>query len=255
VRLHRRIAVLLAALGGATGCGLPADDQVTTYSPDDLPPVLANTTTTSTSTTTVVPASTAPPPDDAPSTTSTTVSPVETEAVDVFYTLGFSDDLQRITLNLPSPVSIRQLTSVLEVPPPEVTGFDLRSALRVGLIVEVVPDRGIANVELSQDVLNRMTSTQERRSIAQIVLTLTSFRIENEGGIGQVRFTVDGEAIPVFLPAVGGDSEPGEPVAYADFGVLVTPVVPTTTTAPTPTSSRTTTTVPDTRPPVTTESA
>lgn len=232
--LPRRVAALLIVSAIPAACGLPADDQVTTYNADELPDVLANTTTTSTSTTTttLAPPSTASIPADA-STTSSSVPAVATTRVEVFYTLGFSDGLQPINLNLPfEQVTLPQLTSVLETPPAELTSFNLRSSVRPGLIGGIVPDRGTATVELSQEVLNRMTSSQVRRSIAQIVLTLTSFVTPNDGAIGQVRFTVDGEPIPVFLPADGGDSEPGEPVAYSDFGVLVTPITPTSTTTP-----------------------
>lgn len=250
MNLPLRVLALLAFVGSAAACGLPADEQVTTYNADDLPPALANTTTTTTTTTTLAPPSTLAPTDDVASTT-TTLPPFEPSPVDVFYTLGFSDDLQRITLNLPfSPITLRQLIDVLEEPPSEVASFNLRSSLRDGLIVEIVPERGTANVELSQDVLNTMTNSQERRAIAQIVLTVTSFRLEN-GNLGQVSFSVDGAPIPVFLPADGGDSEPGEGVAFSDFDVLVTPVTPTTssttttTTTSTTTTTTTTTTVPD----------
>jgi hypothetical protein len=240
MRFEGRILALLVVVAGVAACGLPGDGQVTTYNPNDLPDRLVQPTTTSTTTTTLAPPPTDAPPDDA-STTTSTVLPLETEPVEVFYTRGFSDDLQRVTLNRPSPISIEELTELLESPPPEVTSFNLRSSLRSGLIVDVVPDRGTATIELSQDVLNSMTSSQERRAIAQIVLTLTSFDT-GSGGLGQVRFTVDDEPIPVFLPAQDGDSEPGELVAYSDFGVLVTPTAPTTTTTTTSTTTTTTTT-------------
>ena len=77
------------------------------------------------------------------------------------------------------------------------------------------------------------------------MLTLTSFRTSDQGAIGTVRFETDGEGFAVFVPSFGGQSDPGEPLAFTDFASLI---------AGTSASSTTTTTLPPTAsdPPTTT---
>ncbi len=223
---------LLATL--VTACGLSGEDRVTPIGQaiaDDLT-ATTTTSTTTTTTTTTVPTSTEPSgtPDD--STTTTTPLTV-TAPVDLFYVFGATDDLQRITLQLPAGLAIPQLILELEQPADEVRGFNARTAVRQGLIADVTLERGLATVVLNQEVYNGMSGTEVNQAIAQIVLTLTLFRTTNEGAIGQVRFESDsGAPISVFLPSLGTTSEPGQAVAFTDFSsrVIDAPSVPTTTT-------------------------
>ncbi len=243
-------AALATALVTFAACGLPAEERVTTFNPGDLPDPLTNTTTTTSTTTTTVAPSTVPPstdPGETTTTSTTTVAPFAGAETDIFYTIGITDDVQRFIRELPRPVPVELVINQLVEPPPELAGFNLRTAVRPGLIAGVDVERGIATVELSQDVLDRMTSAAQRRAIAQIVLTLTSFVTSNQGAIGGVRFIVDDEPISVFLPAQNGNSEPGEIVAFDDFVVLVVDAQftsATTTTSTTSTTVATTTTSP-----------
>jgi hypothetical protein len=247
-RFHRRLAAALLLPLVVAACSLPTDKRVTPYNPADLPGDLTNTTTTTTTTTTV-PVSVATTVDDGstPEESTTTVAAPLTSPVEIYYTLGFSDDMQPVRRDLIAPVPISNVISQLETPLEDVALFGLRSSVRTGLIDEVVLDRAIATVVLDAPVLERLSNNEQRRAIAQIVLTLTSFVTADAGAIGFVRFEVDGEGFPVFVPSLGGTSDPGEPLAFVDFADYVvdtslTERVSSTTTTPTTTTTTTTTT-------------
>ena len=238
-RSHLVLGAALALLISA--CGLPIDDRVQTF--DEVPFDLAAPTTTSTTTTTTEPPE---PPDEAvpPDVEeSTTTTIVRTSSVDLFYVLGARGDLQQVTSALPAPISDAVLIDQLENAPTG-TGTPLRTAVARNLISGFTVDRGLAVVDLNRSVLSRTNSSEQRRAIAQIALTLTLFTTP-DGGIGQVSFTVSGDPISVFVPARGANSEPGEPLAHSDFTSLVSgappPTAPPTTSTTTSTTSPTTT--------------
>lgn len=226
-------------------CSLPTDERVSPYNPADLPADLTNTTTTSTTTTTTLPIvpDSAPPGQDSTTSTST-VAPPLTSPVEIFYTIGFSDEVQPVRRDLFSPVPISAVISQLESPSRDITAGGLRSAVRAGLIKEVLLERATATVVLDPVALDRLSNDEQLRATAQIVLTLTSFVTADEGAIGFVRFEVDGDAIAVFVPSLGGSSDPGEPLAFIDFASLVveTSLAPPLGTPTTSTSTTTTTT-------------
>lgn len=244
----KRVPLLLAAVGllaGVGACGIQPDDRMTPLAADDLSDALRNTTTTSTTTTTTEPrpeetASTSEPP-EAPETTTTTTEPaplVPTQPTDVYYVYFGSNAIQRLPLNLPyDPVVVQHLVDALEQPPANLSAANLTTALVPGLVQgEVQVERGLATVALDEEVLGTMSSTQQPRAIAQIVLTLTDFRTGGPGRtIGQVRFTINGEPIAVFVPALGTTS--AEPVAYEDFESLLIETDTDPTTTPPPTSA------------------
>lgn len=212
------LGILTAATLALAGCGLPLDDRVQPY--DDVPFDLGGPTTTTvpeaTTTTTAVD----------PQITTTTI--VRTVPVDVVYVLG-GGALQRVTLALPSPVSNRLLIEQLESPPADGSTL-LRTEVDPGLVNGFSVERGLATVSLNRGVLQRLGSLEQRRAIAQLVLTLTLFTTD-EGGIGQVTFTVEATPISVFVPSRGSNSEPGEPLAFVDFAVLLADAAtPTTST-------------------------
>jgi len=234
---HRRVAaVAVIAIVVAGACGLPVDERVQPF--DDVPFDLTATSTTTTTT--------LPPPEPAATTTVppaeliTTTTLVRTEATDIFFVLRGSGELQRVTVSLPAPVSRQLLINQLESVP-DGTGDTLRTSVASGLLRDFTVDRGVASVELSSAALNRLSSLQQRRAIAQVVLTLSLFTTP-EGGIGQVILNADGEPLSVFVPSRGASSEPGEALAYSDFAVLISGTPPTTTTSPPPVTSPT---VPD----------
>jgi hypothetical protein len=231
----RRVPIAVLVLTTVAACGLPLDDRVQPY--DDVPFDLGGPTTT-----TVVADTTTTSLAD-PEVTTTTI--VRTVPVDIAYVLG-GGALQRVTLALPAPVSNRLLIERLESPPVDGSTL-LRTEVETGLVNGFSIDRGLATVSLNRGVLQRLGSLQQRRAIAQLVLTLTLFTTE-QGGIGQVRFTVEATPISVFVPSRGSNSEPGEPLAYADFAVLLadsdgsaTTPAPTSTVAEQPVDQTTTT--------------
>jgi len=233
---HRRVAAaVLVTIVAASACGLPVDERVQPF--DDVPFDLTATSTTTTTT--------LPPPEPAATTTVppaeliTTTTLVRTEPTDIFFVLRGSGELQRVTVSLPAPVSRQLLINQLESVP-DGTGDTLRTSVASGLLRDFTVDRGVASVELSSAALNRLSSLQQRRAIAQVVLTLSLFTTP-EGGIGQVILNADGEPLSVFVPSRGASSEPGEALAYSDFAVLISGTPATTTTSP----PVTTPTVPD----------
>jgi len=219
-------------------CSLPTDERVSPYNPADLPANLTNTTTTSTTTTTTTIPVTPESLPEGQTTTTTTVAPLLTSPVEIFYTIGFSDEVQPVRRDLFYPVPISSVISQLESPTIDITAGGLRSSVRVGLIDDVLLDRATATVVLDSTVLGRLSNDEQRRATGQIVLTLTSFVTADEGAIGFVRFVVDGDPIAVFVPSQGRSSDPGEPLAFVDFASLVVE----TSLAPPPTTSTSTTT-------------
>jgi hypothetical protein len=127
------------------------------------------------------------------------------------------------------------------------TQIGLRTSVRPGLIADVVLERGVATIVLDPSVLARMPEPQQRRAIAQMVLTFTSFKTTDQGNIGYVTFVSDGEPYEVFVPIDDDMSEPGGLLAFADFAEMIaTSSAPTDSTPPVPSDpDTTTTTVPD----------
>ncbi len=219
-------------------CSLPTDERVSPYNPADLPDNLTNTTTSTTTSTTLAVVPDSLPEDPTDSTSTTTVPAPLTSPVEVFYTIGFSDEMQPIRRDLIAPVPISNVIGQLESPLGDISSFGLRSSVRPGLIKEVLLERATATVQLDSSVLRRLSNDEQRRATAQIVLTLTSFVTADEGAIGFVRFEADGDPFAVFVPSLGGSSDPGEPLAFVDFASLV---VTTSLTPPVPTATTTTT--------------
>lgn len=246
----RRLAPFLLPVAIVGACALPTDERAIPYDRDNLPPAIANTTTTSTTTTTVAPTTTLTPtvPPASSGTTvaisSTTTAPVTpTAPVDLYYTVGFSDEMSRLKRPLPEDASITQVLDQLESPLSDVAEFSLRTSVRRGMVTgDVVVDRGTATVTLDAEIVDEMSESNLRRAVAQLVLTLTSFRTDDNGAIGRVRFEIDGEGFAVFVPAFGGSSDPGEDLAFEDFADLIASTSPTSTTITTPITRPTTTT-------------
>jgi hypothetical protein len=220
------LATTLAVLGSA--CGVAAGNSFELIPPQDIPFGLDQTTTTTTTTTIPVAEPGTTDPDSGP-----TTLPVQTEPIDAYFVIGL-DRLQRQTLQFSSPVEPLQVLALLEEGPPPEQSVGLRTAVRPGLAVDVSTDRGVATVDLRGAVLDRMTPRDQRLAIAQLVLTV----IGSIRGIGQVIFTIDGEPAEIGIPPEYTLSEPGEPLAYADFELLL--ATSPTTTSPTTTSPTTT---------------
>jgi hypothetical protein len=249
--MPRRIAIVLAVIVApllVQACSLPPDERVTRIDANELGPELVNPTTT---TTTTVPPTTVPTTTDpsvsAPETTTTTSTTIEvavTELQRVAYTLGSSDTLDRIGLQLRSPVSYIAIRQELVSPRPEVRALGLATAVPAGLVSAFTFDEATVTLTISLDAetFGALTESRRRRAIGQLVLTYTSFAPLDSGAIGFVNFAIDGAPINVFVPRTGGSSEDGQPLTFADFAPLLgdatgapdetTPPTPPATTAP-----------------------
>ena len=236
---HLRLFATVGAISLlVTACGLQTDSEATLF--DEIPYGLAETSTSTTTTTTAT--------DPAPGTTTTTVA-ADQQTVDVVYVRRFSRELESTQVDLPFPVSGGDLLDQLSSPPADAQP-ELETEVSRNLVLSFGVDRGLATVNLSRSAINQLGSAQQRRAIAQIVLTLTLFT-SDEGGIGQVIFLVGGQPISVYVPLLGANSEPGQPVAWTDYSQLLVGVdarppasTTSTTTSVSPTTSVATTSIP-----------
>jgi len=217
-------AALAAALAAGAGCGYEGTNQVREVPSDELFG-LDETTTTSTTTTTTTTTTTMPPPIDSAVTTTTVLATTTTAIATVSVALYFVDgeQLTSISQNLSSPASLSRVLDALELGPTggeAVIGLD--SAVPRGLVDTVSERSGVAVVDLDSEVYERVPSDEQLPAIAQIVLTLTQ-----QSGVGQVRFTLDGETLPVRL---GNNriTDPPRPVSADDYAVLLGEEVPVT---------------------------
>ncbi len=229
MNLTRRVTIVLALIVApllVQACSLPPDERVTRLDADELGPELVNPTTT---TTTTVPPSTAPTTTDpsasapATTTTTTTIDVAVTELQRVAYTLGSSDNLDRIGLQLRSPVSYFAIRNELVSPRPEVRALGLATAVPDELVSGFQFDDASVTltISLDADTFGGLSESRRRRAIGQLVLTYTSFAPVDSGAIGFVNFAIDGAPISVFVPRTGGSSEDGQPLRFADFSPLL----------------------------------
>jgi Sporulation and spore germination len=217
-------AVALLALAATGACGVPTgNDTFSEIPPDEIQfglDATSTTTTTTSTTSTTVPV--------LPETTAlATTTTIRLEPVQIYFLSR--GRLQPITIDLPPGSSPEQVADVLEAgPPPDIA---LDTLIRDGLIVSSVEEGGVLTVDLDPDTFDRVPSTQQTEAIGQIVLTmLSSLR-----GVGQVTFTLGGEAIAV-KKGNGQLSDVGEPLSYDDYAnLLVAPRSPADVTS-TPTS-------------------
>lgn len=223
-RLVAFLAPVVVAGTALAGCGVSTGED--TYSP--IPPdeilfgldATSTSTTTSTTTTTTI----ADPPETVPTTTTS----VRLDAFDLYFLSR--GRLQPVETLLPAGFSADQVADKLEEGPPP--GAALDSLIEDGLIVAMSEEGGVLTVDLDAETFDRIPSTQQTEAVAQIVLTM----INSLNRVGQVRFTVDGEPIPV---KKGNSllSEVGEPLPFDAYAVLLVrtaPVATTTTTTPAP---------------------
>ena len=224
----KQLVGILAVILSFSACGLQTDSEAVLF--DDVPYGLAQTSTSTTS---------VPDANSEPNIPTTTIA-VNQRAVEVVFVRRLSRELESISIDLPTPVSNRDVIDQLTQPPRDAEP-ELQTEVSERLVLNVQVDRGLATVNLSRTAINQLGSAQQRRAIAQIVLTLTLFTSE-EGGIGQVEFLVGGQPISVYVPLLNANNEPGEPVAWADFAQLLVGVdaPPTTTTTTEPPSTNTT---------------
>lgn len=246
-RLAPRLVVLACLPTLLWACSLPADEGVTPIDADELPPALRDTTTTSTTTTTTTTTTvpTSEPDTTEATTTTTSTPPVPTTPVRLYYVDPVADGMLGLNrLLLGEQVVLDNVIGQLETLPPDLESFNVRSAVVPDLIAGWSLDRSVLTVSLSGAVFDSLSEDQKREAIAQMVLTFTSFTMPGSGNIGSVVLQIDGTPIPVFRPADGTTSEPGQPLYFADFATLI---VGTSDGTP-PTSSSPPSTPPGTQP-------
>lgn len=229
-----KVGALITVASLGTACGIRSNDAVTIY--EDVPFGLADPSTTTTTTTTTI----AEPQNSVPTPSTTTTTMAENlRRVEFAYIVGFTRELDLATVEMQEPVTERALINQLATDPSDIEP-GLRTEVTRGLILGFTVDRGVATVALSQSSVNALNSVEQRRAIAQIVLTLTLFA-SDQGGIGQVLFEVNGEPLSVYVPLLGENSDPAQPVAWTDFAQLLVgvPTPSTTTTSPPTTTSAT----------------
>jgi hypothetical protein len=205
-----RVTVTVVLSMSLIACGVNAGESFETIAPQEIPFGLDQPLSSAPSTTSTVPPSDTELP--GPS-----LSPVQTEPVNVYFVLGL-DRLQRLTVQFASPVELLQVLALLADGPPTEQSIGLRSAVRAGLVVDLFSERGVAQVDLRGAVLNQLSPRDQRLAIAQIVLSV----LGSARGVGQVSFTIDGEPAEIGIPPDYTLSRPGEPLAFADFESLLT---------------------------------
>lgn len=183
-------------LAGAS-CSVVDDGKVSQIDP---PGGLTDTRPASTTTSTTVESTVSSDP-----ATSTTV--VQSEPVRLYFIVGTT--LSYVTVQIPTPVLPFVIIKTLqEGPPGELVG--MRTALPRDVVISVeTDDSGVASVDLPDEFFDRVSGTDQRLAIAQIVLTLTDNR-----GVGQVVFDQ-----PVLKP-LGEYVAAGEPLSRRDFAPL-----------------------------------
>jgi hypothetical protein len=145
---------------------------------------------------------------------STTSAPgVATVRTELCFVSG--DRLVQIARELPAPVSARRVVNALVGLARSGLPVGVRSAVSAADIAaarKALTDRGVARVELTA-VFTLHTRSDQVMAVAQVVCTLT-----NLPGVGQVKFTLDGE--PADIPRPDG-SQTSEPVSRFDYRVLL----------------------------------
>jgi hypothetical protein len=212
-RVSRPLSVLVV---GATmswsllACGVPSVGEFEQIEEGQIPYGLAETTTTRPTTTTT----TRPP---LPTTTVVeTTTTLALEDVRLYFLTGLQ--LVPIQRSLAAPATPSQvLAALVEGPPSGELGVGLRTALPPTDDIVVTLERGTATVDLPAGYVDQIASSEQRRAIAQIVLTLSVLPRASF-----VVFLENGE--PLAVPRGGGDlSDPGEPVTYEDYEPLLSP--------------------------------
>jgi hypothetical protein len=228
-RIPGSIVLLALAL---TSCGVPTgDSSFEAIDPAEVPFGLNQVATTTTSTTTTTTTTTVP---EAPETTvEQTTTTIALEPVDIYFLSR--GDLQPVTVDFPRDYGRNQLVSQLEVgPPPGPAGVGLDTLIEEGLITDTELSGGVVTVMLDGEVFDEIDARDQRRAIAQIVLTFTGNRLR----LGQVAFALDGEPLGV-QKGDGAYVDAGQPVSFDDYNELLADA-PRTSTLTTPTTTTTT---------------
>lgn len=201
----------LLALGA---CGVPPSGDFLEVEPGDIPYGLAETTTTSTTTTVPVTTTTTTLPEAPTTTVAETTTTIAVEEVSLYFLAG--NQAVAISRAIARPASPSQVFAALaEGPPSGDAGAGLRTAIPRRTEAVITVSRGVATVDLPEGFFENIPAVDQRRAVAQIVFTLSV--------LPRASFVVFQEAgEPIAVPRGGGDlTEPGEPVTYEDYEVLL----------------------------------
>jgi hypothetical protein len=207
------LAVAVLATVGVVACGVPSGGEFLQIEEGQIPYGLAETTTTTRPPTTT---STTRPPMTTSTTVVETTTTLALEDVRLYFLTGLQ--LVPIQRSLAAPATPSQvLAALVEGPPTGESGVGLRTALPVTNDIVVTVERGVATVDLPAGYVDEIAASEQRRAIAQIVLTLSV--------LPRASFVVFLEAgEPLAIPRGRGDlSAPGEPVTFEDYEPLLTP--------------------------------
>jgi hypothetical protein len=205
------MAAVIAAAVALVACGVPSVGEFEQIEEGQIPYGLAETTTTRPATTTT---STTRPPQTTTTTPQITTTTLALQDVRLYFLTGLQ--LVPIQRSLAAPATPSQvLAALVEGPPTGELGVGLRTALPTTDGLAVTLERGVATVDLPAGYVDRIPATEQRRAIAQIVLTLSVLPRAS-----LVVFREDGE--PLAVPRGRGDlSEPGEPLTFEDYEPLL----------------------------------
>lgn len=208
--MHGLLALTVSTVAS---CGVPRVGEFQQIEDGQIPYGLAETTTTRPPTTTTSTTRPPLPTTTAPAVTTTTLA---LQDVQLYFLTGLQ--LVPIQRSLASPATPSQvLAALVEGPPSGELGVGLRTALPPTDGIVVTLERGVATVDLPAGYVDQIAGTEQRRAIAQIVLTLSVLPRAS-----LVVFEEAGE--PLAVPRGRGDlSEPGEPVTFEDYEPLLSP--------------------------------
>lgn len=187
------LALVVAVLVGS--CGVPAEDQATAKSRNDVPFDLL-----------------APEP----TTPTTAVAPIATETV-TLYLVQAEQHLVAVQRDLVSPVTLQRVAQSLSTRP---SAGELAAGLRSALpdddpVVRAVSEAGgVATVDLAAG-FPALAGSDQVFALAQLVFSLTA-----RPGVGRVTFTLDGMATEI--PRADGTLT-AESVSREDYGIVGPP--------------------------------
>ena len=206
------LGVAIAVALATWACGVAPESTPRTVDRANVPFGLADTSTTSTTTT--VPETTA----------ETTVPPATTvpgETAKIYLVQG--GNLVAVEREIPVGADLSRIIRDVQIGPSlaERQG-GLRSAVPFSAvtILGIGVEGGTATIDVAPNFLELLPSPSEQQLAAgQLVMTLT----DRGPGIGRVRFTVGGTAVPVPRGDGSAPQQPDQSVSRDDYLALVTP--------------------------------
>ena len=212
VRASAAVAVVVVLALVAWACGVAPESSPRTVDRADILFGLAETSTTTTTTTVpeTTAATTVPPATTLPVETAKVYFIKNGNLVGVDRDIPTGADLSRIIKDVQIGPNLAERESGLRTAVP----FSAVSILGIGV------EGGTATIDVGPNFLELLPSpTEQQLAAGQLVMTLT----DRGPGIGRVRFTVGGTAVPVPRGDGSSPQEPDQSVSRDDYLALVTP--------------------------------